>query len=211
MVKFVHICLLLCGVVSVGLLGCGGDDDPLEDLVGSWELIEIDRKTPEAYFQGAGDFGTVSEASMKLVFASDGSLYQEALLLFSETEPIDTEIRGLHVDLTIEMKLKMTVKGNYVVSGSTLEIISGDQVNSDVSVSVSYDVDTQGIPELEALERELNEGARELEKEIEKDGARSLEQELREEFGLELITHTWHLENDLLTLTNGDQEVYRKK
>ena len=57
MTLYPPICLLLCGLVSVGLLGCGGDDDPLEDLVGSWELIEIDRKTPEAYFEGDGNYG----------------------------------------------------------------------------------------------------------------------------------------------------------
>ena len=207
MVKFLHTCWLLCWVVSVGLLGCGGDDDPLEDFVGSWELIQIDGKTPEADFQGDGDFGVVSDASMKLVFASDGSLYQEASVSFSATEPIDTEIPGLKVELAMEIQLKMTVKGNYVVSGSTLEIISGDQVNADVSASVVYDVDTNGIPELEALEQELNEEARALEKEFE----RSVEQEFKEGFGLDLTTYTWHLENDLLTLTNGDQEVYRKK
>ena len=219
MVKFVYTCLLLCWVVSVGLLGCGGDEveeerDPLEDLVGSWELIKIGSKTPEAYFQGDGNDGAVSEASMKLVFASDGSLYREASISFSETESIDTEILGLKVEYTIELKLKITVNGSYVASGSTLEIISGDRVNSDVSFSVSYDVDTAGIPELEELELELNEKARELEKEFNeefKEAERSLEQEFREEFGLELTTYTWHLENDLLTLTNEDQEVYRKK
>ena len=219
MVKFVYTCLLLCSVVSVGLLGCGGDEieaekDPLEDLVGTWELIKIGGKTPQAYFQGDGNDGEVSEASMKLVFASDGLLYREALISFSETESIDTEVRSLKVEYTIGLKMKITVNGSYVVSGSTLEIISGERVNADVSFSFSYDVDTAGIPELEELEQELNEKARELEKEFKeefKEVERALEQEFRDEFGLELTTYTWHLENDLLTLTDEDQEVYRKK
>ena len=211
MVKIVYTCLMFCCLVLVGLLGCGGDEveekDPLEDLVGSWELIKIGGKTAQAYWE-------VSKASMKLVFAPDGSLYREALISSSGTESIATGIPGLEVEYTVELKLKITVNGNYVGSGSTLEVISGDQINTDFSIAVSYDVDTRGIPELEELERKLNEKAREIEQEFDeeaKEFEKSFEQEFREEYGLELTTYTWYLENDLLTLTDEDQEVYRKK
>ncbi len=164
MVKIVYTCLIFCCLVLVVLLGCGGDEveeekDPLEDLVGTYELVKIGGKTPEAYFQNEID-AEVSEGSMKLVFAPDGSLYREASFLASFTETIDpAEIYDLMVDVIFELKFKFTVNGSYVASGSTLEIISGDQINTDFSITVSVDVETLGVPELEEFEQELNEKA----------------------------------------------------
>ena len=222
MAKIVYICLLFCCLVSVGLLGCGGDEveeekELLEDLVGTWELIRIDGKTPQTFLQEDENEFEVTAASMKLVFASDGSLYRELSFTFQGTGTFDTEIPDLTVDFTAGFKMKFTIKGSYVASGSTLEVILDDQSQLNVDFSflpVSYDVDTRGIPELEKFEQELNEKAQELNQEFKErsnEFEREAEQEFKEEFGLDLTTYTWHIESDLLTLRNGDTEVYRKK
>ena len=202
MITILRNCLILLLVClnSTSLFGCGGDEDTSENLVGTWELVTIGGKTPNAYFQqDIGDEAAdVVSVAAKLVFASNGSLFREASFVISWEDPTLTV---LIPDFGFKMNATVTVNGSYVVSGSTVEFISGDRVNVDIDFSIN----TGGIPEFAQLEQDLKESAEELSQEA--------EQELAEEFGLDLETWTWSLEGDILTLskTDGSEEVYRKK
>ena len=197
------LCLFL---ILPGISGCGGDNeetsddqDPSKNLVGTWELITIDGKTPKAYFQQ--DIGDeeieLLDSAGKVVFASDGSLFQEVLLtvrILIESSP----------DLIyLRMRMGITIKGSYVVSGSTVEFIqSGDAINAEAHISW----ETPGNPELtQQLEQLLDWEQKSQE------AAAELEQEFARDFGLELDTHTFDLEDNILTLMNGSVNVYRKR
>ena len=191
---------LLIFFLLLGMLGCGGDEeDPVENLVGSWELITIDGKTPKEDAQEDDEDIEIRSAARKYVFASDGSLFAEISMSFSFQQTTLSAIPGFNVEYTINYRFTVTINGNYVVSGSTLEFIIGDRVNAEVDFSIN----TGGIPELERLEQELKQWAQEW--------AQEFEQEFKQEWELKLETYTWELEEDLLTLRNGSEEVYRKK
>ena len=168
--------LLLCFVL-LSMFGCGGDEDASEDFVGTWELVTVDGITPQANFQSTmGNEFDVLTGGGKYVFSSDGSLFMEASL--------SSLIELIKFDMTI------TASGSYVVSGSTVELVSGDRVN----VEVNFSGNIEGISDIELLEREL-------------------EQEAEQDFGLTTDTWSWSLEGDLLTLSNsnGSEEIYRKR
>ena len=200
--KITHNILLLSAVL-LGLLGCGGDDenpsddeDPLVKIVGTWELITIDGKTPKADFEQDADEETeVLDAARKIVFASDGALFQELTGTFRyliESSPL----------IYLKMRMHVTAEGRYVVSGSTLEfILSGDDMKSEVDLSW----ETPGDPE---LKQRLEQGFDWQEREEE------VKQEFEEEFKdqvLQLETYTFDLEGDYLTLMNESEEVFKKR
>ena len=197
------LCLFL---ILLSISGCGGDSeetsddqDPSKNLVGTWELITVDGKTPKADFQqDIGDEETeVLDLAGKVVFASDGSLFQEVSL----TERI--LIESSRALIYLRMRMGFTMKGSYVVSGSTVEFIqSGDAIN--VEAHISWE--TPGNPELtQQLEQLLD-----LEQ-ISQEAAAEMEQEFARDLGLKLDTHTFDLEDNILTLMNGSVRVYRKR
>ena len=85
------LCLFL---ISLNLFGCGSDEEELPDevvspedlLVGTWELITIDGKTPKADAQqDIGDEDSeVLTAEAKIVFAPNGSLFQEGSITMGD-------------------------------------------------------------------------------------------------------------------------------
>ena len=69
---------LLLFLILLGIFGCGDDEEALENLIGTWELVTVDGRTPRADLQSEmGTEATVLTAGVKYVFSSDGSLFQE--------------------------------------------------------------------------------------------------------------------------------------
>ena len=228
MKKFLFVVVFL---LLPGIFGC--DRDASKVLVGTWELLTIDGKTPEVHFQRdlESQETNVLAAALKLVFASDGSLFQE--VSFSLQVPMP--------GISSRIQMVVTVNGSYVVSSSTIEFISGDRANIEFNIS-----DNNGDAEFEQLllDEKLNFGQEESERlkrsiesgrnlarnlfvlvgavgleleqesnygELEGELEQLLEQELAQNFELELTTYTWKLKGDLLTLRNGSEKVYRKR
>ena len=184
---------LVCFPFLFGLFGCGSDDgNPSENLVGTYELLTIDGKTLKEDLEADIEDGEVLAVTAKLVFSADGSLYQEVEM---SIVLIDPEIP----DFSFDFKFKVTASGKYVVSDTSLEFISGDQVNIATDLSINTG-ETPVDPELEQLVEQLEETL-----------TQEFETELKEEFRLELTTYTWRLEDNLLTLHSGSEEVWRKK
>ena len=197
------LCLFL---ILLGISGCGGDNeetsddqDPSKNLVGTWELITVNGKTQKAHFQqDTGDEEIeLLDFAEKVVFASDGSLFQE--MLFTVRILIESSPDLIY----LRVRMGFTIKGSYVVSGSTVEFIqSGDAIN----VEAHFSWETPGNPELtQQLEQLLD-----LEQESQ-EAAAEAEQEFARDFGLELDTHTFDLEGNIFTLMNGSVRVYRKR
>ena len=197
---------LMSFLILPGISGCGGDSeetsddqDPSENLVGTWELITVDGKTPKAELQQntVDEEIEILDSAGKLVFASDGSLFQE------RSFTVRILIKSSPDLIYLRMRMGFTVKGSYVASGSTVEFIqSADAIN--VEAHLSWE--TPGNPELtQQLEQLLD-----LEQESQEATAEA-EQEFARDFGLELNTHTFDLEDNILTLMNGDVRVYRKR
>ena len=195
-------------LILLGIFGCGDEDtsvvneDPSEKIVGSWELITIDGKTPKADSQQdiGDDEGEVVEAGRKFVFGADSSFFREYSLVIKQRVKDSSVIPGLLLDFTIRYYLSLTLNGTYIISDQVIEFIQGDRVNVDFDFSID---DTESFPALEELEQEVKESLQEF--------ARELEQGLVSELELELDTHTFDFEGDRLTLMNGSKSVYRKK
>ena len=196
-------------LILLGIFGCGDEDtsvvneDPSEKIVGSWELITIDGKTPKADSQQdiGDDEGEVVEAGVKFVFGADSSFFREySLVIKQRVKDNSVVIPGLLLDFTIRYYLSLTLNGTYIISDQVIEFIQGDRVNVDFDFSID---DTESFPALEELEQEVKESLQEF--------ARELEQKFVSELELELDTHTFDFEGDRLTLMNGSKSVYRKK
>ena len=196
-------------LILLGIFGCGDEDtsvvneDPSEKIVGSWELITIDGKTPKADSQQdrGDDEGEVVEAGGKFVFGADSSFFREySLVIKQRVKDNSVVIPGLLLDFTIRYYLSLTLNGTYIISDQVIEFIQGDRVNVDFDFSID---DTESFPALEELEQEVKESLQEF--------ARELEQKFVSELELELDTHTFDFEGDRLTLMNGSKSVYRKK
>ena len=100
------------------------------------------------------------------------------------------------------MRIRVTIKGSYVVSGSTVEFIqTGDAANIEMHISW----ETPGDPELKQRLEQLSDW-----EEYSQERGAELEESARDA-GLRLDTHTFDLEGDLLTLMNGGEHVYRKR
>ena len=203
---FLYYSTLCLFLILPGISGCGGDNeetsddqDPSKNLVGTWELITVDGKNPKADSQqDIGDEETeVLDSAGKVVFASDGSLFREVSLT------VRILIESSRALIYLRMRMGFTIKGSYVVSGSTVEFIqSGDAIN----VEAHFSWETPGNPELtQQLEQLLD-----LEQ-ISQEAAAKMEQEFERDFGLKLDTHTFDLEGNILTLMNGSVRVYRKR
>ena len=112
MKKFLFVIIFL---LLLGIFGC--DRDASEVLVGTWELVTIDGKTPKVHFQQdlENQETNVLAAALKLVFAPDGSLFREA--------SFSLQVPRLGISL-LRIQMIVTVNGSYVVSNSTVEFIS---------------------------------------------------------------------------------------
>ena len=123
------LCLFL---ILLGIFGCGSDSEETSDdqdssknLVGTWELITIDGKTPKADAQKnlQSEETEVLALAAKIILASDGALFQEMSLT------VRTLIEVPPNPIYIRSRVRQTVEGRYVVSGSTIELIrSGDDM-----------------------------------------------------------------------------------
>lgn len=198
------------GLAILLVLGCGSDDvetstedpDPSKEIIGSWELILSDGKTPIAIIQqDQEDEAEVIAATNKRVFSSNGSFFQELSVVIKYRWEDDTVFRGFWVELTFEMTV--TVSGSYVISDRVIELISDNRVSIDFDASLQ----TVEIPELQEWGEDLQEEINESKKQIQKE----LEEEFREEYRLQIETFTFDLEGDRLILSNGSKDVYKKR
>ena len=207
MFKFLPTLLIL---LCLAFAACGEadeptpaeDPDPSKDLVGTWELITIDGETPIADAQKnlKTEAAEMLAVDTKIVFAEDGDLFQEAALTLRVLiEPKPNLVY-------LKTRVRQTVEGSYVVSGTTLELIrSGD----DVKITTHTSWETPGNPELkqqleqDSFSQELKEGfdaglKEELQKNV-------------DNWALQLKTNTFHIENNTLTLSSDTEMVYKKR
>ena len=195
--------LLLLYFLSISLFGCGDDEDASETLVGTWELVAIDGEIFKSDQKSdRGNAGTdVANMEVKSVFGSDGSWVSEITLSHRWLLEEGVRVKGVYVNPAIILTETITVKGSYVVSGSTIELMSGDSRN--VKKGIAFD-----WPEIEGIDFETLEQA--VKQEL---GLKHWEEETESEFEVTTDTYTWDLEGDILTLSqaNGREEVYRKK
>ena len=205
-----YYCILCVFLILLGIFGCGGDEvdtagdevdtagdevDTAAKIVGTWELITIDGKTPNAYIQqDIEDEATeVLAVANKIVFASNGIFRQETsitsrLLIIDSPTPV--YIRSL---------LRITTKGRYAVSISTVVFIYS---NDDSDIKLDLSLDTPGNPKLK----------QQLEQQAEwKQLKAKAKQEAPHDFKLDLDIHTLELEGDILTSTKNGKIVYRKR
>ncbi len=99
-------------VLTIGIIGCGGDDDDNE-WVGTWAIETIDGQSFEQGF--AEEFGDVIELSItanEWTFDSDGTMEMEFGMKF--------EVKEQGLDVSGEGSMKMT--GTYVLSGSSFTL-----------------------------------------------------------------------------------------
>lgn len=204
-----HYCILCFFLILLGIFGCGDDevetsDDEVETpdeavdtsakIIGTWELITIDGKKPKAYIQQdiENEATEVLEVENKMIFASNGIFRQEASIttrLLIDDVPSPIYLRS---------HLHITTKGRYAVSFPTIVLISDD--DSDVKLDIS--LETPGNPE---LKKQLEQQAawKQLKAET--------QQEAADDFRLNLNIHTLELEGDILTPTNDSEIVYKKR
>ncbi|MYB96003.1 hypothetical protein F4054_06895 [Candidatus Poribacteria bacterium] len=204
-----HYCTLCFFLILLCIFGCGGaedtysaDEDSSENLVGTWELITIDGETPKADAQNnlKSEETEVLALATKMVLASDGALFQDALLT------VQTLIEASPNSIYIKSQIRQTVEGRYVVSGSTIELIrSGD----DVRITTHTSWKTPGNPELKQ-QLEQDPDSEEFRQGFEA-GLKDELQKNADNWALQLSTNTFDLEADLLTLINGSERVFKKR
>ena len=195
--------MLLLYFLSISLFGCGGDEDTSETLVGTWELVTIDGESLKSDQQwDRGNEGPdVANMEVKSVFGSDGSWVSEITLSHRWLLEEGVLVAGVSVKPTIILTETITVNGSYVVSGSTIELMSGNSRN--VKKEIAFD-----WPEIEGIDFEA------LEKAVEQElGLKHWAEETESAFEVTTDTYTWNLEGDILILsqTDGREEVYRRK
>ena len=200
------LCLFL---ILLGIFGCGGDSEETSDdqdssknLVGTWELITIDGKTPKADAQKnlQSEETEVLALAAKIILASDGALFQEVSLT------VRTLIEVPPNPIYIRSRVRQTVEGRYVVSGSTIELIrSGD----DIKVTTHTSWESPGNIELKQ-QLEQDPDSEEFRQGFEA-GLKDALEKNADNWALQLSTNTFDLEGDILTLTNGSKQVYKKR
>ena len=200
------LCLFL---ILLGIFGCGGDSEETSDdqdssknLVGTWELITIDGKTPKADAQKnlQSEETEVLALAAKIILASDDALFQEMSLT------VRTLIEVPPNPIYIRSRVRQTVEGRYVVSGSTIELIrSGD----DMKVTTHTSWESPGNIELKQ-QLEQDPDSEEFRQGFEA-GLKDALEKNADNWALQLSTNTFDLEGDILTLTNGSKQVYKKR
>ena len=212
-----HHCILCIFLILLGIFGCGddemdisGDEDEVDTsddevnpsaiFFGTWTLITADDETHKADLQQVvGNKRTeVLAAESTVILASDGSMIQ--IISFTIQLLIDDSPGPVYV----KARIRSTVKGYYVVSipNST---VTCTPVDDNLNIKVTFSVEAPKNPELKRQWEEILELV-EYEKKIEEDfeeGPISVE--------LYRKTHTFNLEEDLLTLTSDREFVYKKR
>lgn len=214
-----HHCILCVFLILLGIFGCGdemdissdeGDEDEVDTsgdevnpsaiFFGTWTLITADDKTHKADLQQiVGNKRTeVLAAESMVILASDGSMAQ--IISFT----IQLLIADSPGPVYVKARVRSTAKGYYVVSipNST---ITCTPVDNNLNIKATYSVEAPKNPELKRQWEEIL-ALLEYEKEIEADfeeGPISVE--------LYRKTHTFNLEEDLLTLTSDREFVYKKR
>ena len=129
------ISVLLIGIMLLGMVGCGSEPEELteektedptvelsvpllanEELLGSWEVVSIHGKTPQAHLQSLEQDGvTVEVRQFNCVFAADDSwtwnLELEYALDWPELPPAKVEAIGIW-------------SGTYVIEDLTLSFVT---------------------------------------------------------------------------------------
>lgn len=212
-----HHCILCVLLILLGIFGCGGDKidisgdedevdtsgaevNPLAIFFGTWTLLTADDKTHKADLQQiVGNKRTeVLTAESTLDLASDGSMVQ--IISFTIQLLIDESPGPVYV----KARIRSTGQGYYVVSIPNATITC-TPIDDDLNIKATYSVEAPKNPELQRQWEEIL-ALLEYEKEIEadfKEGPISVE--------LYRKTHTFNLEEDLLTLTSDRAFVYKKR
>ena len=189
-VVYINKYYFLILLILLGTFGCGSDEDtsepidqdPIEKLVGTWDLINHDMNIED-----------VEEVRGRLVISSDSTLLWKMWFTFSER---------LESDPLIYMKMEMnaTIKGQCVVSDSSLAFIYSEDA---LNLEFHFSIEVPGNPELrQRLEQELEKYEQEIE-ELEAEGEENFVSGLK----IDSYTGTLNLEGNVLTLT-GDGEEY---
>ena len=184
-------CLLCIFLISLHF-GCGEDnaEDTSQNLVGTWELIEIDAQTPKTYFQhaSAGEavegFKTteILNVAYQLVLSSNETYFSE--MSFTMRGLVDDSVTPIYV----KMDMQMTDQGRYVVLDSVIEFTpSADSLNFGIDASWE-------VPEHPEREQELDQALNW------EDYLEEYRNEPIGEIALELSSSTFDLEGNLLTL-----------
>ena len=172
-----------------------------KNLVGTWELISIDGKPLKAAAQKKMEtlHAEVLGMETKIVLASDSTLFCDGLSTLRtlvETSP----------PVYIRSQIHKTVKGHYVVSGSTIELICSDD---NVRLTIHTSWETPGNPKLKQG-FEQSPRTEEIRQTLEagiKQGFQKNPGNLALGFG----TYSFDLEDDRLTLIAGIKYVLKRK
>ena len=190
--------VLFLGLVLFGIGGCGGDEDELETLAGTWEIISINRETPAEWLLPvlAGEDGStitvldrryettkVTVKKANILFAINGSMSWDI-----EAE-VEYGLDGFFIKLTMDTE----VTGTYTVSGATVSW----------AADASVDFDWLGVSKenQQAFDADM------------KQETRRIEQVLEEDFDVGLVSAIWKLEGNVLTLIedDGDETVLSRR
>ena len=204
--------LLLLGIVLLSLWGCSSDEDELEDLAGTWEIVSINRKTPAEWLlpvievvldmnnlilinpktpagrllpglAGEDVTTTVTVKKADIVFATNGSIFWN----------IDAEVEYGISGFFFKFVMDTEVKGTYTVSGATVSW----------AADASVDFDQLGLS---------NDYQQEFDSNM-KQATERLEDILEEDLDVGLVSAIWELEADVLTLIedDGDKTVLSRE
>lgn len=195
--QVVYMCrVFLILLILLGIFGCGGDEvtsepieaDPIEKLVGTWDLITHDTNMED-----------VDEVSGRLVIGSDST--SRWTMWFTSSGRIESSPL-----IYMKVEMKATMKGQCVVSGSSLAFIYSEGALNFEVLHVSFEA--PGNPELQTrLEQELQE----FEEEIEEIEAKA-EEAFSSGIEVESYTGALNLEGNILTLIgDGEEYVFEKK
>ena len=174
-------------LILMGIFGCGGDEntlkpidaDPIEKLVGTWDLTTH-----------PSDIGDVEEVRGRLVISSDSTSRWTIWGTF--TEPIESS-----PPIYMKMEMKFTLKGQCVVSGSSLAFI---YLEDALNVELDFSFEAPGNPE---LQKELEEAATEFFTQEEIDEAIAEMENSISDIKVDSYTGTLDLEGNTLTLIGG--------
>ncbi len=98
----------LCAALTIGIIGCGGDDDDNE-WVGTWAMETIDGESLEESFTGGEDLGIdLSIVANSWTFNDDGTMEADF--------GVKAEVKEQGLELSVQGSLK--IMGTYSLSGS---------------------------------------------------------------------------------------------